>query len=300
LLSGGAKLLCSSAVHLARRFPVVAGAAGIFLVSIGTSAPDLVSAVTAILSDQPCISVGNILGSNFANLTLGFGVAALVSPFKCSKKIAKVEFPLLLALTILFVLFCLSGGMSRRSGILFLAAFAAYLFFTFSQKRAKSECGGNEIFIRCSETWTAKKGICAFVFSTILLAFGAHFAVKSCCRMADFFAVSKTFVGFSLVAFGTSAPEIFVVTVAAKHHRHDICCWNIVGSNLINLMLVAGICATVRPIYLADINFLPEALALVCITLISCCIFRTKKIFSRACGIAFVATYLVVMFAAKG
>jgi cation:H+ antiporter len=155
------------------------------------------------------------------------------------------------------------------------------------------------ISMRRPRLWSAKSGILAFAISAVLLAIGAHLVVKSCCRITDFFAVSKTFIGFSLIAFGTSAPEIFVVTVAAKHRRHNICCGNIVGSNLINIMLVAGICATVRPIYLVAISFWPEALALVFITAISCYIFRTKKVFRRSYGIAFVATYLAVMFTLK-
>jgi cation:H+ antiporter len=112
--------------------------------------------------------------------------------------------------------------------------------------------------------------------------------------------VSKTFIGFSLLAFGTSAPEIFVVSLAAKKKHHFICSGNIVGSSLINLLLVGGICATVNPISLEGSVFSAEIIALIAVTMLAWYVFRMKRIFSRAWGIAFVATYFATMFLARG
>jgi cation:H+ antiporter len=293
-LTTGAKLLCDSAISIAGKLGISSVATGIFLVSIGTSAPDLVSCVTAILKGHPEFSIGNILGSNFINLTLGFGVASMVKPFRCEKKVTKVEFPLLFLLTLFFTFFCLNGRLSRGEGAILLAIFCANIFFTFSKKVTDGVVAGG-VNGQTGHNWPMGKGIIIFAVSAFLLAFGAHMVVGKCFEIANLFGMSKTFVGFSLMAFGTSAPEIFVVAMAAKHGRHSICAGNIMGSSLINLMFVSGLCAVVHPIEFEKDIFVPKAMALIFVTVLSWYVFRTRKIFSRAWGATFAAIYLTVM-----
>jgi cation:H+ antiporter len=282
---------------MAHRFNINSVVVGVFLVSLGTAAPDLVSTLTALFEGHPDISIGNILGSNFSNLALGFGVASLVMPFKCTKKIARVEFPLLFALTVFFVLCCFDGKLVRFEGIILLLLFVAYILLSLRRNGdnfVSMEHQGADGKDFCP--WSAKTSVSIFVIAAILLASGAHIVVSSCIKIADVLKVSQTFIGFSLLALGTSAPEIFVVTTAARRHHHVICSGNIVGSNLINLMFVAGLCATIHPIIFQKDAFWREAIALIFITLLSWYIFRTRRVFSRACGALFVATYLIVMF----
>jgi cation:H+ antiporter len=268
---------------------------------MGTAAPDLVSATVAVFEGHPDVSIGNILGSNFTNLTLGFGLASLVAPFKCTKKNAKLEFPLLLALTVIFILFCIDGKLSRLEGSALLFFFALYIFHTLTKK---NECNSDNLppenSATHSGTWKLRKSIFTFIISSVLLGYGAHLLVKSCCQIADFYELSKTFIGFSLLSFGTSAPEIFVVVAAAKQHRNTICSGNIIGSNLINLMCVSGLCATICPFSFQKNIFLPEAFSLLLATLATWYIFSTKKTFSRICGAVFLAMYLLVMLLIKG
>ncbi|MDR1891179.1 MAG: sodium:calcium antiporter [Puniceicoccales bacterium] len=298
-LTYGAKFLCDSSLHMLRKFNVNSAMVEIFLISIGTAAPDLVSTITAILEDHPNIAIGNIVGSNFSNLALGFGVASLVTPFKCNKKIVWVEFPLLFALTMFFSYCCFRGQVTRYASAIFLMTFAAYMFFSFLRKKSKSDsdktCMDEENF----SEWSTKKSSFIFISSIVLLTFGAHLVVTSCYQISNLFKISETFIGFSLLALGTSAPEIFVVTTAAKQRHHNICSGNIIGSNLLNLMLITGLCTSIHPLYFAKESFRMETCALAFITVASWYVFATKNIFSRKSGLMFVMTYLLVVFFAN-
>jgi cation:H+ antiporter len=271
----------------------------VLLISLGTAAPDLMSAAVAIFEGQTDISIGSILGSNFTNLTLGFGLASLFAPFKCEKKITILEFPLLLVLTIVFIFFCIDGKLSRLEGIALLVSFAAYVSHILCGKNSQTSKLETENNAANSCTWHLGKSIFTFILSSILLGYGAHLLVASSCQIADSYGISKTFIGFSLLAFGTSAPEIFVVIMAAKQKRYEICSGNIIGSSLVNLTLVAGLCATAHPFSFQENAFLLEAIAILLPTLTSWYIFKTKKTFSRMCGLLFIAMYLLAMLITK-
>jgi cation:H+ antiporter len=210
-----------------------------------------------------------------------------------------LEFPLLLILTIVFIFFCVDGKLSRFEGISLLIFFAAYIFYIICKQNPQTPEIATEDSVPNFIIWNLGKSIVIFMISSVLLGYGAHLLVTSSCKIADFYGVSKTFIGFSLLAFGTSAPEIFVVVMAAKQQRHTICSGNIVSSNLINLMLVTGLCATVHPFSFQKNVFLPEAISLIVATLISWYVFKTKKIFSRVCGSIFIAMYLISMLLTK-
>jgi cation:H+ antiporter len=298
-LTYGSRLLCDSAINLARRFNLNSIAVGIFLVSIGTSAPDFVSVITAALRGHSDFAIGNILGSNFSNLTLGFGIAAMISPFKCAKKIVKIELPLLFALTVFFAACCMDERLTRADGAMLLTIFAVYLFFLFSGKRPKftaMESGESNCDRR---VWPLWKSVVVFASAAILLACGAHLVVIHCIKIANLFEMSQTFIGFSLSALGTSAPEIFVVATAAKRRHHIICAGNIFGSSLINLMFVAGFCAVAHPMYLQGKNFIAEACVLIFVTAMAWYVFGSKRVFSKPLGALFIATYFAAMFFVK-
>jgi cation:H+ antiporter len=292
----GAKFFCDSALHILRKFNINSAMVEIFLISIGTAAPDLVSTITAILEDHPNIAMGNIVGSNFSNLALGFGIASLVTPFKCNKRVVRVEFPLLVALTIFFTSCCLRGQITRYASAIFLTTFVVYLLFPFFGKKSKNTSDKTCIDVENFNPWSAKKSSAVFLSSIVFLTLGAHLVVTSCYHISNFFKISETFIGFSLLALGTSAPEIFVVTTAAKQRHYTICSGNIIGSNLLNLMLITGLCTLIHPLYFAKGSFLVETGALIFMTLATWYIFAVKNVFSRKCGLMCLGTYFLVVF----
>jgi cation:H+ antiporter len=292
----GAKFFCDSALHILRRFNINSAMVELFLISIGTAAPDLVATITAILEDHPNIAMGNIVGSNFSNLALGFGIASLVTPFKCNKKVVWVEFPLLFVLTIFFTSCCLRGQITRCASAIFLITFVVYLLFPFLRKKSENASDKTHFDVENFNPWSIKKSGAVFISSIVFLTIGAHLVVTSCYHISNFFKISETFIGFSLLALGTSAPEIFVVTTAAKQRHYTICSGNIIGSNLLNLMLITGLCTLIHPLYFAKGSFLVETSALIFITMATWRIFAVKNVFSRKHGLMCVATYLFVVF----
>lgn len=298
MLTFGAKILCDAAIRLSSLLKINSALAGIFLVSIGTAAPDCMSALIGIIEQQPDISIGNILGSNFTNLTLGLGIAGIIAPFKCDNTMSKIEMPLLSLLTLFFVMCCWDGKLTRIEGCAFIASLLIYILYSLYNNKQQTQNDSLTSY-NCNQTWSTRKSIVLFIISAASLAIGAHLVVTSCCRIADWLSVSKTFIGFSLLAFGTSAPEIFVVTTAALRKQHTICSGNIIGSNLINLMCVAGLCSVIHPFNFDKTLFSTEALSLLFITFLCCYIFKKRPIFSRLSGLIFVMTYCVTMFLVK-
>ena len=302
MLTAGAKVLCDAAIRLSSLFKINSALAGIFLVSIGTAAPDCMSVLIGIIEGQPDISIGNILGSNFTNLTLGLGIAGIIAPFKCDNTMSKIELPLLSLLTLFFVMCCWDGKLTRIEGCAFIASLLIYIFYSICNDRQHNQhhqSSDHSTHCPCNQSWSIKKSTILFIISAAALALGAHLVVTSCCRIADWLGVSKTFIGFSLLAFGTSAPEIFVVTTAALRKQHTICSGNIIGSNLINLMCVAGLCSIIHPFNFDKALFSTEALSLLFITFLCYYIFKKRPTFSRLSGIIFVATYCITMFLVK-
>lgn len=302
MLTAGAKVLCDAAIRLSSLFKINSALAGIFLVSIGTAAPDCMSVLIGIIEGQPDISIGNILGSNFTNLTLGLGIAGIIAPFKCDNTMSKIELPLLALLTLFFVMCCWDGKLTRIEGCAFIASLLIYIFYSICNDRQHNQhnqSSDHSAHCPCNQSWSIKNSTILFIISAAALALGAHLVVTSCCRIADWLGVSKTFIGFSLLAFGTSAPEIFVVTTAALRKQHTICSGNIIGSNLINLMCVAGLCSVIHPFNFDKALFSTEALSLLFITFLCYYIFKKRPTFSRLSGIIFVATYCITMFLVK-
>lgn len=297
VLTYAAKLLCDTSLYVAHRFHISPLIVGLFLVSFGTAAPDCMTAVIATLENNPDISIGNILGSNFANLALGFGVAGTLFGFHCVKDVARLEFPLLFFVTVIFVAICCDGYLSRAEGGLFFLLFLIYAFYVLYKQKGKAlDLPEVDEAVMKRPLWV--NGV-FFLVSLGLLTAGAHLVVDSCRQLADIYNLSHTFIGFSVLAFGTSAPEIFIVAMAAKKKQYSICAGNIIGSNLINLMFIPGLCALIRPMVFPKNIFVIEAVALILLTGLAWYIFSRQKVFSKKCGVAFLVIYLVTLFLAQ-
>ena len=294
LLVWGAKLLCDSSLSISKNFKIDSPVLSVFLVSLGTAAPDCASELISIIRGHPDMSVGGILGCNFANLTLGLGIASIIAPFKCSKDMANLELPLLAILDTLFVSFCLSGKLVRIEGIIFLIALIGYVYYSFFRRK-----GGMSNIKKASfhqEThWSTKRSIFIFIASALMLAYGAYVVVEACTAISDWLGVSKTFIGFSLLALGNSAPEIFVVSTATLRKQHAICAGNIICSNFINLTFVTGMCALIKPFHFDNKTFVIEAISAVSMSYITWYIFKTREWFSRTFGSLYVFAYIAVM-----
>lgn len=243
----GGDWLCRGAASLAIRFEVAPVVVGLTVVSIATSTPELFTALVAVLNDQPGLAIGNVIGSNAANMGLILGAAALVAPVAVHYRLIRWEIPILLGVTGLFALLCaLGGGIGRIDGILLLALTVGYLYFIV--RTAKGSRIEKEIEEEIPTPIGSPFACLGFVLAgAALLWLGADLLVDAASEAARRMGVSETLIGITVVAVGTSLPELGATIAAAVRRQSGIIVGNIIGSNLFNLLLICGVVGTVLP-----------------------------------------------------
>jgi len=256
LLYKGADFLVSGAVGLAKRLGIDQIVIGLTIVAMGTSAPELAASIAAALAEKGDIAVGNVYGSNIANLALVGGLVALILPLRVRKQTLRREIPAMLAVALLLWPFLQNSTLSRVEGIIFLAVFIALLLFTaYSAKRSANKAEGRDKTLSnagSSQIHNVKKCVIFIVAGLVGLALGARIAVYGAVVVGERVGLSDAVIGLTIIAVGTSLPELATCVVAAFKGHHDISIGNLVGSNIFNTLLVTGTAATVRPFTLTD------------------------------------------------
>ena len=248
-LVGGGELLVRGAAALALKANIPPLLIGLTVVSMGTSAPELFASVEAALEGHPGLAVGNVLGSNVANLALILGLTALIRPVTVDRMALRLDIPLMLGASLLFVAVASDLEMTRSEGIgalVLMGLFIASLF-----RRAKQQ--DNPVDEDVSETggWASKSVLAllgVILAGTGALYFGSEAFVDGASRVALHMGVSDHVIGLTVVAFGTSLPEIVASGMAAWRDQSDLAVGNVVGSNLFNLLLVLGTTAAITPL----------------------------------------------------
>ena len=253
----GADWLVDGASSIARRLGVSDFVIGLTIVGFGTSCPELVVSLTGAFKGLSDVAVGNVIGSNIFNSMLILGLTALISPVAVSLQNKRRDIPVMLLVTFVLV-FCGmshtilglgdSDGLSRVEGIIFLLLFAGYIFFSFKTDRRETEENGD----------TPVKGMWAAVGLVLLglaaLVAGGHLGVNYGVELARRLGVSEKFIAITLLAGGTSLPELATCIAAAIKRRDQMALGNILGSNVFNILLILGCSAVVRPVSFAGVD----------------------------------------------
>ena len=248
-LVGGGELLVRGAAALALKANIPPLLIGLTVVSMGTSAPELFASVEAALEGHPGLAVGNVLGSNVANLALILGLTALIRPVTVDRMALRLDIPLMLGASLLFVAVASDLEMTRTEGIgalVLMGLFIASLF-----RRAKQQDNPDEGDVSETGGWASKSVLAllgVILAGTGALYFGSEAFVDGASRLALHMGVSDHVIGLTVVAFGTSLPEIVASGMAAWRGQSDLAVGNVVGSNLFNLLLVLGTTATIVPL----------------------------------------------------
>ena len=248
-LVGGGELLVRGAAALALKANIPPLLIGLTVVSTGTSAPELFASVEAALEGHPGLAVGNVLGSNVANLALILGLTALIRPVTVNRMALRLDIPLMFGASLLFVAVASDLEMTRTEGISALVLMGLFIASLF--RRAKQQ--DNPVDGDVSETggWASKSVLAllgVMLAGTGALYFGSEAFVDGASRIALQMGVSDHVIGLTVVAFGTSLPEIVASGMAAWRGQSDLAVGNVVGSNLFNLLLVLGTTATIMPL----------------------------------------------------
>lgn len=252
ILIKGADILIEGASSIAKRFNVPNIVIGLTIVSFGTSAPELFVNLYASITGSSDLAVGNIIGSNIANILLILGIAALVAPLAVQRNTVWKEIPLsLLAAVLVLVLSAdvfldgeSSGIISRIDGIILMAFFSIFLYYTFELTKNNEDLT-QEIPDKIFPVW---KSILYIISGLAGLTFGGRWIVNGAVEVATSLGMSESVIGLTIVAIGTSLPELATSVVAAKRGNADIAIGNVVGSNIFNVFWILGASATIAPL----------------------------------------------------
>ena len=223
---------------------------GMVIVGFGTSAPEMVVSALSAMQNAPELALGNAYGSNIANIALILGMTAIVSPVIVVRKALFRDLPILMVVTALSFILMMNGSVSRSDGIIMLAVFALVMGVNIvGEKRRKSDTGAAEVESSesGSEKVTLGKSIFLLLLGLVLLVASSRALVWGAVEIARALGVSDLLIGLTIVAVGTSLPELASSIVAARKGEDDLAFGNIIGSNLFNTLLVVGIAATISP-----------------------------------------------------
>jgi cation:H+ antiporter len=248
----GAECLIRGAVRIARALGVSPFVIGFTLVGFGTSAPELVVSLSAAIRDSPELALGNVVGSNIANVGLILGLAAVIRPLRARMRLLWAEIPLMIAVSVLIWFLCRDNELDRLDGVILLAGFLVLSIYMYRTAREEPPEVKEEVGLAAAvhmRVWIA--ALLVFVGMAGLIG-GAHLMVTSAVEMAQSFGVSEWLIGLTIVAVGTSLPEIAATGAAAYRGEADIALGNVIGSNLFNILLILGTTVVVKPMSVND------------------------------------------------
>ncbi|CCQ74858.1 calcium/sodium antiporter [Magnetospira sp. QH-2] len=281
LLLGGAEVMVRGAVAVARRLGVSTLIIGMTVVAFGTSAPELVVSLQATLGGSGGMALGNLVGSNIANVLLILGAAALLKPIDTGHGTLLRDSAVLIVGTLLFSGLVLRGEIDMIGGIVLIIAFAAFLRTTMKGQDGVSDSLSEEV----EEIGEVKGPIVVAWLMTIAgliaLLYGADQLVEGGTELARQFGVSEEVIGLTVIAFGTSLPELAASVVAALRGHSDLALGNVIGSNLFNILGIAGIVSVVHPIPVPDQIFYFDIWVMLIATLIMIPFAITNREFNR-------------------
>lgn len=310
LLIKGADILVEGSSNIAKALKIPTIIIGLTIVAFGTSAPELAVSLKSALAGSPDIATGNIAGSSIFNLLLVVGLTALLKNIEVEKPVLKTDFPFLILVTFVVTVICgdvvFSNGtenvINRGDGIVLLSFFAIFMFYLIRNALQARNTAIEEAAITIDAgavpQETEKHSMvkdCVFVLLGLAgVILGGNWVVESSKEIAISLGMSETLVGLTIVAMGTSLPELVTSVVAAKKGESEMAIGNVIGSNIFNLLLVLGATSTIAPIHVNG-DLITDMLYLLAISIIAFLVMKVRNVISKKEGVLF--TFLYVIYA---
>ncbi len=287
LLIKGADIFVDGASALARKFGIPSLIIGLTIVAMGTSLPEAAVSITSAFKGSADIAVGNVLGSNIMNILLILGLTSVVRALPVGKNTARIEIPFVLAVTaIMFAIGFFDRKLSRIDGAILWVLFIAYLVYLgLSVKNNHEESSESE-----DKKFPVWKMLLYIPLGAAMIVIGSDFSVDAASAMARQLGVTERIIGLTIVALGTSLPELVTSVTAAKKGETDIAVGNIVGSNIFNILFVLGTAALFTPVPYAESFLIDSVAAMFAVLLLFFCVLPNRKL-GRAGGIVMLACY---------
>ena len=284
LLVKGADWFVDGASGIAAKLRIPQLVIGLTIVAMGTSAPEAAVSISAALKGSADITIGNIVGSNILNIFIILGLASAIVPIAVAKSTIRVDIPFMLFISGVLLALGWDGTVTLADGLIMLVLFAAYLgYMLYMAKKGGEE--GDEI--KDLKLWQA---LLYTVLGLVLIVWGADVAVDAATALARIFGLSERFIGLTVVALGTSLPELFTSVTAARKGNADIAIGNIVGSNIFNILFVVGLSAMIVPVPFTANFRIDTMVAIAAGVMLLLCSLRQKKLV-RWHGIAMLLGY---------
>jgi len=298
MLCFGGNWLVSGGVAIAKKFRISNLVIGMTIVAYGTSTPELAASIAAA-GEHSAIILGNIIGSNIANVGMVIGVAAIIVPLAVSKSTLRKEIPIMLGVSFLLVLLSIDGEISQYDGIILLAGLGVFAYYTLRdamKQRAENKKENNEE-IKPGKNNIYLKSTGLIGIGIVLLYVGAILTVDNAVVLAKEFGLSEKIIGLTVIAIGTSLPELITSIIAIRKGHADIGVGNIIGSNIYNILMIMGVGAALGGVMVGADVYVDYAIMIV--FSLSLLIALKTGIIGRAMGIALTigyVSYLIVTF----
>jgi len=299
LLLIGAEFLVRGAVALAQRLSVPPLVIGLTVVAFGTSSPELVVSLDAVMSGATQIAVGNVVGSNIANILLVLGLSAIIFPIACDTQAIGRDCGIMLGVTVGFILLCWNGQLVIWHGAVMMLLLFIYLAWSYFLGHNKHENTASSLIDDTKEVFTTPRSslsaIGCVVGGIVGLVYGSHMLISGSVQLAVSAGVSEATIGLSLIAIGTSLPELATSIVAAFRRQGDVAIGNVIGSNLFNILGIMGITAFVQPVSIADQFFSYDLWVMLSAAILVTPFVMGGRQISRRFGVFLTAVYLIYL-----
>ena len=289
MLMKGADWFVDGASKIADKFGIPHLVIGLTIVAFGTSAPEAAVSISAALKGSVDLAISNVLGSNIMNVLLILGLASIIYPLAVKPSSIKIDIPFVFGISLLMlILGAMDGNIGRVDGIIFWILLLIYIVYMI--KMAMKGQGEVEEVEEAGENDTVLKLLALIIIGGVLIVWGSNVTVDAATAIAQKFGMSERLIGLTIVAFGTSLPELVTSCVAAFKKETDIAVGNIVGSNLFNILFVLGTTAVITPVAYVDAFLFDNIVAVLVMAVLWLFVFKNKKL-NRTGGILMVVMY---------
>lgn len=285
MLYFGAEGLVRGSSSLAIRAKVSPLVVGLTIVAFGTSSPELVVSLNATLAGQGDISIGNVVGSNIFNICVILGLAAIIQPMNVRKQLTQIDVPIMIGVAALFTVMFWHGHLSRIAGAILFVGIIAYTVFSiiYAKKESKKDPESLEEFDSFKASKSVWLDLLYIVIGLVILIIASNLLVESSVFIAKAMGVSEAVIGLTIIAAGTSMPELATSIVAAIRKNPEIAIGNVVGSNIFNILSILGISSLVKPISAPNVNYI-DLLIMLSVSVLLLLMMRYKYKISRVDG----------------
>ncbi|MGL5756532.1 MAG: calcium/sodium antiporter [Paraclostridium sp.] len=300
LLIKGADIFVEGASSIAKRFNVPPMLIGLTIVAMGTSAPEAAVSISSSLAGQNDMSIANVVGSNFFNILIVLGISAIIAKLPVEKDTIKKDTPFLIFISALLLVLSLNLELTRLDGLVFLVLFVLFLMnmikSNINSKNNEDSSSETAIAIEASDTKTVSlpKTIVVCIVGIVGIVFGGDLVVDSATNIATSFGMSANLVGLTIVAMGTSLPELVTSVIAVRKGETEIAIGNVIGSNIFNILLVLGLAAVIHPMTISTMALI-DTVFMTAITILLYLFMKKNNSLNKNQGIIFIVIYFAYM-----